>query len=128
MTLTRKRHTEAPSSVDFWMTLARAVSNIDSSEERELALGREGSGGFSRMKSIASSRSATSDLQAQPYLVRSLAASSLWHILKPSRSSPYRVRGRLCMTSMRKSMTVSPLSVFAWILCARFMWCWFSGE
>ena len=69
------------------MTLARAVSNIDSSEDRELVLVRDGSGGFSRMKSIASSRSATSDLQAQPYLVRSLAASSLWQILKPSRAS-----------------------------------------
>ena len=121
MTLIRKRQTEAPSSVESLIFFARAMSKVDSREEPESDLGRDGSGGLSRMKSMASSRSATADLQLQPYLVRSLAASSLWHILKPSRSSPFRVRGRPCMTSTRKSMMESPLSVLAWILFARFM-------
>ena len=115
--------------MDSLIFFARAMSNVDSVGEPESDLGPDGSGGLSMMKSMASSRSATADLQEQPYFVRSLAAPSLWHILKPSRSSPYRVRGRLpfrergmsVMTSMRKSMTVSPLSVLAWILWERFM-------
>ena len=99
MTLIRKRTTETPSSVDSRIFFASAMSNSDSSDGPELFLLRDGSGGLLRMKSIASSR---------PYLVSSLAASSLWQILKSGRSS--------VMTSMRKSMTVSPLSVLAWIL------------
>ena len=88
MTLIRKRTTETPSSVDSRIFFASAMSNSDSSDGPELFLLRDGSRGLSRMKSMASSR---------PYLVSSLAASSLWQILKSGRSS--------VMTSMRKSMT-----------------------
>ena len=88
MTLMRKRQTVAPSSVDWRIFFASTVSNIESSDEAELVLRPEGSGTLSTMKSMASSRSTTADLQLQPYFVRSLAASSLWHILKSGRSSP----------------------------------------
>ena len=107
--------------MDSLIFFARVMSKVDSVEEPESNLGPDGSGGLSMMKSMASSRSATAGLQEQPYLVSSLAAPSLWHILKPSRSSPFRERGMPFMTSMRKSMTVSPLSVLAWILWERFM-------
>ena len=107
MTLMRKRQTVAPSSVDSLILFARAMSNSDLVCEFDLVPWRDGPVGLSAMKSVASS---------QPYFLRSLAASSLWQIMKSSRSP--------VMTSTRKSMMVSPLSVFAWILCARSICNW----